>query len=110
MEETYPTLPALPNDSQDAESMMWLVRALTVGKSKTNDGEKLIWNSLDTSFTNWTLDKLSIPASMSGLSCITSSSLAITLITNSISFFDVVTASNLGLPDSAATLPPPPPP
>eukprot|EP00438_Fugacium_kawagutii_P012205 Skav207863 [mRNA] locus=scaffold1988:104585:105348:- [translate_table: standard] len=55
--------------------------ALRVGKSKTKDGLKAIWNSFATMLISATLDRLSIPASMKGLSNSSSSSLAIASLT-----------------------------
>merc|ERR1712061_151312 len=68
-------------------STRWSSNALTVGKSKTNDGLKAIWNSFATMLIKETLDKLSIPASMNGLSSSSSSSVAMTSFTKVMSCF-----------------------
>merc|ERR1712083_1257280 len=98
-------------------STRWSSNALTVGKSKTNEGLRAIWNSLATILIKETLDKLSMPASIKGLSNSSSSSVAMTSFTKVMSCFLTKAGSRpLGLAATLAgaaawaTCPSPPPP
>mmetsp|Transcript_147338 Transcript_147338/g.473425 ORF Transcript_147338/g.473425 Transcript_147338/m.473425 type:complete len:206 (+) Transcript_147338:125-742(+) len=67
-------------------STRWSAKALTVGKSKTSDGDIAIWKCFPNSLINWTLERLSMPASMKGLSLASSSSLAMRFLVKSMTF------------------------
>mmetsp|Transcript_459 Transcript_459/g.758 ORF Transcript_459/g.758 Transcript_459/m.758 type:complete len:293 (-) Transcript_459:379-1257(-) len=66
---------------------------LIVGKSKIADGANDMPKALPMSVTNWTLPRLSIPASMKGVSLSVSSSVAATSFTKSITLLLTATSS-----------------